>query len=294
MNKIKKCFIEIDKKKIIKILSTGTKTKITNSDVVLYQGNIIIKWNNNPHKDIYKKHLEEFRIQHLINEYDHTLAPMILSYYKNDKKNIIQFSMNNLLTEGYMPIAKLFHKYSNIRPSEENIINIIIGIVRLHKLGIAHKDLHTHNIFFNTLHNKVCFIDYGLAFDTFNLYECSDDQEIDSDEIYYITNLQEKWCTLNFSNLNGKWPKSSQIFKICTYFDEILDYFTLFVPSNRKPTLDEYIEYSEYAYSEDINFKNGNIQSSFKEYNTFIDNSIEHRIPPDISQLVTTYPPLRY
>jgi serine/threonine protein kinase len=151
--------------------------KISNSiniygDVYILDNNHIIKINREVTK---KEYLDsEIKIQEYVAK--HGLAPKIYQYYydpisTNTNTNTrCYIIMENLLEKGYRTLYDLYES-----PDTKIIPDICLktlkkAVSKLHKIGIAHKDLHSMNILYNPTKNKIKFIDFGISekFNTIN------------------------------------------------------------------------------------------------------------------------------
>jgi serine/threonine protein kinase len=135
----------------------------------------------------------EIRIQRIAAKHD--LAPKIYEYYRASGTDKYYIIMENLMSKGYDTFHNVFH--GRVVPLKA-ILELRKKIKMLHKLGIAHRDLHQHNIFYNRTLNKILFIDFGLS----KLYTHEDPKGPEA-----LAILNEKWSKFrNFSRFfNGPW-----------------------------------------------------------------------------------------
>ena len=154
-------------------------TVSSNGNVVLVKIDgykYILKWNRNPVSK--SEMLKEIRIQNIV--YTLGLAPKIVDYYQ-DSGHVYIF-MENLEDLGYYTINKLYrYKYKD---SFKKIPNKVIKAIaealkKLHEAGIAHKDAHSLNIFYNKDLNDVKIIDFGLSIIYKNTENASLNEDLD-------------------------------------------------------------------------------------------------------------------
>jgi serine/threonine protein kinase len=100
----------------------------------------------------------------------HHIAPEIYENYEYSKQNTsdsVYFFMEDLHKKGYESI-------NNFNPTPARmVLEIIKTVVKMHKLGIAHRDLHGGNIMYNPKINKIKIIDFGRAVSEKNKYAAS-------------------------------------------------------------------------------------------------------------------------
>lgn len=128
--------------------------------------------------------------------YKHGLAPKIYDYYvelnKENDGHKYYIVMENLFKKGYKTFEQIFEKE---KISANIINNLRKSIIKLNNIGIAHKDLHDQNIFYNKKTKKFKFIDYGAS-------------KYFSDKKLSIIN--ERWSTIYGLRLyNGNWDLSN-------------------------------------------------------------------------------------
>lgn len=116
--------------------------------------NYIVKVNK---RDPTKKYTDnEIKVQNYVSKYD--LAPKIFKVIDTPTKKY--FIMENLTDYGFYDFNTYF---KNKTVSSEAINELYKSIQKLHSIGVAHRDLHADNIFYNPTTNKYKFIDYGFA-----------------------------------------------------------------------------------------------------------------------------------
>src|SRR5574343_589700 len=122
---------------------------------------MILKVNREPEETI-NKLSNEVTIQNYVSKYD--LAPRIYEYYVESlsKRHKYYIIMENLTEKGYQSLYELYEKTGKQMP-DKTIIELKRAIQKLHYIKIAHRDLHSMNIFYNKEQNKIKFIDFGRS-----------------------------------------------------------------------------------------------------------------------------------
>jgi serine/threonine protein kinase len=132
--------------------------------VKIENNSYVVKWNRSPDdvNDMYN----EIRLQGAASAVG--LAPKIKSYYRDS--NYFYVFMENLVDQGYQNIFDLY--YDQLFEDADNtyitlprkLIRLIAeGLCKLNNMNISHGDVHPQNVFYNSLKNKIMFIDFGLA-----------------------------------------------------------------------------------------------------------------------------------
>ena len=162
--------------KVIRIISGPDDEVSAMGNVVQVagpHGNFIIKWNRYRDQEDIDDIKRELRFQRAA--WTAGLAPKVLEVYEQTYKDgsYVYMVMPDLIAMGYRTISELFGKFDKKgRPAGFKnhgkipvhvLKDISETLLRLHRLGIVHKDLHPGNVFYNPETGGVQLIDFGLS-----------------------------------------------------------------------------------------------------------------------------------
>jgi len=116
------------------------------------KGKYVVKWNIRKKDVNMKKEVKFQKEAHRLG-----LAPKIITYYRT--KNNFYIYMENLADKGYKSISELYKKKVPVHVLKK----IVKRLCKLHRNGIAHGDIHSENVFYNSKKKKIMFIDFGMS-----------------------------------------------------------------------------------------------------------------------------------
>jgi len=182
----------------------------------------IVKWNR------YRSNVNEFKYEVRIQKAAYTkgIAPEILQVYEQKSERssggYIYLFMTDLISRGYQSIPKLFGTFDRqgrqtgfkkIKKERGDIPEIVVykiaeALKKLHSMGIAHRDLHPGNVFYNINLEKVMFIDFGLSemyaspLDAYNNEKYSSTRQfVTSEGTHYTYKIPNNWKLIKILSL---------------------------------------------------------------------------------------------
>ena len=208
--------------KVIKIISGSDEDSAYGNVVEVGndQESFIVKWNRYRDEEDIIDIKKELRLQNAA--WTLGLSPKIIQIYEQPYKDgsYVYIFMNDLVIMGYKTISEIYglfkgsNKITDFKEPdriqngfknngfipESVLINISRALLKLHTLGIAHKDLHPCNVFYNPYTKDVKIIDFGLS-EMYPSYESAYNNENFTFSSWkgvdYDTKIPKNWSLLS-------------------------------------------------------------------------------------------------